>query len=299
MKERLTLTQPWPMPIRQLVLDGLEALERGENSRACRHLEQALRLEANLPEAHLGLALARRPGPHYRDWLKRLQATLAPAVYVEIGIETGESLQLARPPTQAIGIDPAPQVDGLAWPTETRIHAKTSDDFFDDPDCVASLPGPVDFAFIDGDHRFESVLRDIAHLEPLMAPDGVIALHDTFPLDELTADPVRRTGFYSGDGWKAVLCLRAVRPDIQILTIPTAPTGLTLLTSLDPASRLLQERLPALLEAYAPLPYRALAAAPARLLGLTNNDDRALDQLLARRAITTAKSSADRPLARR
>jgi hypothetical protein len=299
MKELLTLTHDWPEPIRQLILEGLAALERGDPASACRHLEQALRLEPNLPEAHLGLAFARRPGPHYRAWLKRLHDTLRPAVYIEIGIETGESLRLAQPPTCAIGIDPAPQVDGITWPTETRIHATPSNRFFEDADCVASLPGPVNFAFIDGDHRFEAVLRDIAHLEPLMAPDGVIALHDTFPLNALTADPVRQTGFYSGDGWKAVLCLRAVRPDIQVLTIPTAPTGLTLLTSFDPASRLLQHRLPALLEAYAPLPYRALAAAPGRLLGLTANEDSALDQLLARRPITTAKSSTDRPLARR
>jgi len=298
MKEQLTLTHDWPEPIRHLILEGLAALERGETADACRHLEQALRLEPNLPEAHLGLALARRPGPDYLDWLKRLHETLRPTVYVEIGIETGESLRLAQPPTYAFGIDPAPRVDGRTWQTETRIHALTSDAFFETPDCVASLPGPVNFAFIDGDHRFEAVLRDIAHLEPLMALDGVIALHDTYPLNELTADPVRQTGFYSGDGWKAVLCLRAVRPDIQILTLPAAPTGLTLLTGFDPQSRLLQDRLPALVEAYAPLPYRALTAAPTRLLSLTANDESALDQLLARRAMATAKSSPERPLSR-
>lgn len=298
MRERLTLTHDWPEPIRSLILEGLAALERGETAEACRHLEQALRLEPNLPEAHLGLAFALRPGPDYRAWLKRLHEALSPKVYVEIGIEAGASLRLAQPPTQAFGIDPNPQVTGIPWQTDTRCYALTSDAFFADPACIASLPGPIDFAFIDGDHHFDAVLRDIAHLEPLMAPDGVIALHDTFPVNALTADPVRQTGFYSGDGWKAVLGLRAVRPDIQILTIPTAPTGLTLLTGFDPASRLLQDRLPALIEAYGPLPYRALATAPNRLLGLTANDESALDQLLARRAIATAKSSTDRPLAR-
>jgi len=37
---------------------------------------------------------------------------------------------------------------------------------------------PVDFLFLDGDHRYESVRRDFELYEPLVRPGGIIALHD-------------------------------------------------------------------------------------------------------------------------
>ena len=43
---------------------------------------------------------------------------------------------------------------------------------------LQDVPGPVDLAFIDGDHSFEGVKADIARVVPLMAPAGVIAFHD-------------------------------------------------------------------------------------------------------------------------
>ena len=38
--------------------------------------------------------------------------------------------------------------------------------------------GPIDVAFIDGDHTYDAVKRDLALLEPLVTPAGVIALDD-------------------------------------------------------------------------------------------------------------------------
>jgi predicted O-methyltransferase YrrM len=40
---------------------------------------------------------------------------------------------------------------------------------------------PVDFVFIDGDHSYESVRGDWEAWSPLVAPGGVIALHDSHP----------------------------------------------------------------------------------------------------------------------
>jgi predicted O-methyltransferase YrrM len=37
---------------------------------------------------------------------------------------------------------------------------------------------PLDFLFIDGDHRYEGVRRDFELYEPLVAPGGLIAFHD-------------------------------------------------------------------------------------------------------------------------
>jgi hypothetical protein len=285
----LSLSKPWPEPLRSLILEGCQALEAGRLAAARQAFAQALECEADIPEAHLGLALIQRPGPDYRAWLERLHAALRPAVYVEVGIESGLALQLAQPPTLAFGIDPVPQAPASTdWAARTRIFTATSDAFFADPEMRAALTGPVDFAFIDGDHRFEQVLRDFISLEALMSPGGIVALHDTWPLNAETATRERTTGFYTGDGWKIVPCLRALRPDLRLLTIPAAPTGLTLVTGLDPASTLLRDRFDVIIELYGPLPY---APAMDRLLALSGNDDATLDQLLGWRAMATAKSS--------
>lgn len=283
MKEALALSLPWPLPLRRLLLEGRRALLQGRVAEAERAFQDALQQEPNIPEAHVGLALARRPGPDYRRWLARLQAALRPAVYVEIGVETGLSLRFAGPETLAIGIDPLPQVPpAQAARPGLHLFAMTSQDFFAAADGLApplaEALRAVDFAFIDGDHRFATVLQDFIALEARMAPGGVIALHDTWPLNAHTASPVRRTGFYTGDGWKLVPCLRALRPDLRVMTVAAAPSGLTLVTGLDPTSAVLRQRQQSILETYARLPY---GAAVERELALVPNTDAALDQLLA------------------
>ena len=49
------------------------------------------------------------------------------------------------------------------------------------PAPAAGQPGPVDFAFIDGDHSIAGAARDFRAVEPLIAPGGLVALHDTVP----------------------------------------------------------------------------------------------------------------------
>lgn len=41
--------------------------------------------------------------------------------------------------------------------------------------------GGVQLAFIDGDHSFEGVLRDLLAVEPVLAAGGYVILHDVFP----------------------------------------------------------------------------------------------------------------------
>jgi predicted O-methyltransferase YrrM len=40
---------------------------------------------------------------------------------------------------------------------------------------------PIDFLFIDADHRYEGAKRDFELYEPLVAPGGLIAFHDILP----------------------------------------------------------------------------------------------------------------------
>jgi len=281
------LSHSWPLPLRRVLIEARRALEAGNRRLALANFRAALAQEPNLPEAHLGWALTSRPGPDYLDWLALLHQQLAPRRYLEIGVETGRSLLLALPDCQAIGVDPA--ADGDIPPT-CQVIRQTSAEFFADPATPTRLAGGVDLTFIDGDHRFTAVLADILAAERVSRPESIIAVHDTYPLDALTASPTRRTGFHAGDGWKILPCLRLFRPDLSLLTIPTAPTGLTLIGGLRPDAPAIDGAAAAAL--YRDLPFSALQNDPVRILSLTANDPAQLPAWLKDlrgRATATAK----------
>jgi len=81
---------------------------------------------------------------------------------------------------------------------------------------------------------------------PNAQPGSVIAVHDTMPLDEETAARVRRSKFHTGDVWKIVPFLKSDRPGLELVTVRTAPSGLTLIRHLDPSHARSQEELEAL-----------------------------------------------------
>jgi hypothetical protein len=203
----------------------------------------------------LGLApsMPDLPGTPYHEMLARLHAVLCPRRYLEIGVETGATLALAR--CAAIGIDPVfhfgdiELVRQITAKPRLMLFQMTSDAFFADHDPAALLGGPIEMAFLDGMHRCEFLLRDFINTERHCRPNAVVALHDCVPLELPMAgrirgaDPVdpRRRFMWTGDVWRTVLLLRRVRPDLEITVLDAAPTGLVLITNLNPASTLLRE----------------------------------------------------------
>ena len=201
----------------------------------------ALAWNKNCTDAHISLAHLRLPGENYLTWLEKLHNRLRPRLYLEIGVYKGHSLVLARPPTRTIGIDPDPCLE-VSLEADTQIYCETSDAFFADARLADRLGQPPDLAFIDGLHRFEQTLRDFMNVEAHCRPESVVLIHDTVPLDEPTQRRARSTSFYTGDVWKTVLCLKHYRPDLEIVTVATPPTGLTIVTGLDGSSRILADR---------------------------------------------------------
>ena len=258
----------------QMLARGQRLIAAGDVRGAEAVFLEALSHEPNLPHIHLALAYLRLPGPDYPFWLAWLHDQLHPKLYLEIGVEAGDSLVLAQPPTRAIGIDPAPVGDPRARCTApTQIYPLTSAAFLAAPPPESGLlETGFDLAFIDGDHTFMSVLADFIALERFAAPGAVIALHDMLPLTAAAASPQRQTAFYTGDGWKIIPCLRALRPDLRVYTIPTAPTGLTLVTGLDAQSTVLAARRAYILEAYHTLPPDRAIDDPRGYLGVGVND---------------------------
>jgi hypothetical protein len=201
---------------------------------------------------------------------------------VEIGISFGRVLQLVRPPTQAIGIDPEPRL--LAPPAPNhRVFAETSDAFFANHDLRAEFGGlPVDLAFIDGMHHFDFALRDFANLERASSRDSTILIHDCFPRDRESAARTRQTTFWSGDTWKLIVLLKKYRPDLSIDTLAAPPTGLGMVRNLDPASRFLSENHDRLVAEFLALDYAYLERDKAQKLSLFPNAPDNIRALLGR-----------------
>lgn len=211
---------------------------------------QALRLDPALTTAYAALAHLKMPGDPYSVTLERLHGWLKPAGYIEIGVESGRTLALALPTTIAIGIDPTPVLQ-VPLSARTQVYAMTSDAFFATHDVQARLGlAAVDMAFIDGLHLFDQVLRDFINLEAVAAPESVILIHDVLPLDEgaTARRPPATSRYWTGDVWKALLALRRHRPDLAIFVIPALPSGLAVVTRLDPASTVLRDRYAAILD---------------------------------------------------
>jgi predicted O-methyltransferase YrrM len=233
------------------------AQHAGDAARATELLLRLLGRFPDFPGAQGALASLRLPGPPYRDVLRRMHELLKARSYLEIGVETGATLAFAHAAERAIGIDPdASKLRRDLVPACARLFHETSDAFFERMTREQALgDSGVDFAFIDGMHWFEYALRDFIHVEAWSNPDGVIVLHDCLPIFPLTASRERRTKFWVGDVWKVVSILREHRPELRVKIVATAPSGLCVVRGLDPSSRVLVERLDAIIERYRELPY--------------------------------------------
>jgi hypothetical protein len=192
--------------------------------------------------AHKMLVGLEFPGEDYFRLLARIHEHLNPATYLEIGIDQGHSLEIVRPETLTLGVDPNPRLRKPVGPRQ-RVFAQTSDDFFEKCDVISELGGQtLDLAFIDGMHQLEFAFRDFVNVERYCSADSIILIHDVYPIDAVSAARERITRYWSGDIWRLILLLKKYRPDLTVNTIGVRPTGLGIVQNLDPHSRVLPER---------------------------------------------------------
>jgi hypothetical protein len=244
----------------------------GDTQAAGIEYEAALAINPSAHRAHLGLARVRMPGLGYIGYLTRIHKRFQPRSYLELGIGNGATLTLARPPTIAVGVDPVPKL--MSEPTaETRIYPMTSDAFFETKDVAAEFDGQrVDLAFIDGHHQLETALRDFINVERWSNPQGLVAIHDTMPLDERVQSRDRASTFWTGDVWKVALALIENRPDLDVFTVPAFPAGLTLVARLDPTSTVLADRYDEIVSRSAEQSFAAIQQDFNRTLNVVPND---------------------------
>lgn len=168
----------------------------------------------------------------YLQVLARIHEFVRPKRYVEIGIRMGNSLKLCQ--CDMVGVDPFAELDD--YYERLTLYPCTSDDFFFFF-AGNAIDQPVDLAFIDGMHLLEFVYRDFMNLERLMSHDGVIVIDDVLPNHPLQANRKRQTRVWTGDVWRIVPLLQQMRPDLRLTLLDTAPSGLLVISSLDPKNR--------------------------------------------------------------
>ncbi len=227
----------------------------GHRSSAAQQLQELTRADPDYPGALASLAQLILPGPAYREVLGWLHQLLRPRTYLEIGVEAGQSFRLGFGSALAVGVDPHPTLPRGGLPEAARLFPMTSAEFFRSGHAARCFQSArVDFAFIDGMHRAESVLEDFAHVERWASPGALVALHDCLPIAPVTARRERATRFWVGDCYRALLVLLDHRPDLQIAVVPCAPSGLVLIRGASATSRASNRDLVARLKEAAPPP---------------------------------------------
>ena len=213
--------------------------------------------------------------------LDRIHQHLRPRTYLEIGVRFGTSLRFALPGTTVVGIDPAAEI---RYPVAraTRVFRTTSDEFFAAHARPEILPAAVDMAFIDGMHLFEFALRDFVNIERWCTRGSVVLVHDCYPIDAASAARERTTQLWSGDVWKLIVALIEQRPDLSVVTIDAAPTGLALITNLDPDSTVLSSSLDRISTDYRDLDFGSIADNKAERLRRLPASWREIEPLLPR-----------------
>lgn len=227
-------------------------------------------------------------------FLRQLHRVYKPRNYLEIGVNDGRSLALSRVPS--VAVDPAFKVV-KALSCDVHLVRATSDDFFarKDPllhlrpgrnpfralarkDPLALLGGDptLELSFVDGMHLFEFALRDFMNVERHARWSSVVVFDDMLPrnIDEAARD--RHTDAWTGDVYKVAQVLRRFRPDLLVVEVDTAPTGVIVVFGMDPTSTVLKDNYDDIIKEYVvPDPQavpdetlvRKNAVAPETLLG--------------------------------
>ena len=188
-------------------------------------------------------------GAHYRTILASLNSTLRPHNYFEVGTESGDTLAIFD--CVSVAVDPSFQfhdpdtIKRILSKPALHLFRTTSDRFFAENKLEDILGGKVNIAFLDGMHLCEFLLRDFINTERCCSPNSIVIFHDCFPVEAAVAARVQgtvpfvsehRKGWWTGDVWRTALLLKRKRPDLHMLCLDASPTGLVIITNLDPDS---------------------------------------------------------------
>jgi hypothetical protein len=193
----------------------------------------------------------RATGLGYLRFLRGLHSTYIFDWYMEVGCRDGRNFAPVR--SKTIAVDPYFLAEGNIINEKPQLHVfqQTSDDFFASG-FLRRNNIRLSVSFLDGMHRIEYLLRDFINTEKASHPDGVILMHDTNPYAMVMTARHFETitdgsTAWTGDVWKILPILQRYRPDLTIEMLDCKPTGLLMVTGLNPKSTVLSRKYDAIL----------------------------------------------------
>ena len=158
--------------------------------------------------------------------------------YLEVGVKKGETF-VGIEAEHKTAVDPKFMFDAKDRAARTRelFHETTSDDFF-----ININNDMYDLIFLDGLHTFEQTFRDFCNAIMVIAPQGIIVVDDTIPVDIYSAhrDPnecreLRKKeidsdrGGWHGDVYKTIFAIAEFFPLWSYRTISRGGNPQTIL----------------------------------------------------------------------
>ncbi|MEM9667517.1 MAG: methyltransferase domain-containing protein [Pseudomonadota bacterium] len=172
--------------------------------------------------------------------LQHLHNQLRPENYLELGVRDGASLALAT--CSAVGVAPVSDVSADLG-RQTKIVTEASDQFFEDGSDPI-LKAQPDLVLLDGMHLLENALRDFMQAEQICHDSSLIVIDGILPCtpSDAARKANKETKNWTGDVWKLIGLLKTWRPDLRLDLLDVEPSGLLLVSKLNPKSRVLWEQ---------------------------------------------------------
>lgn len=158
-----------------------------------------------------------RNGLKFHDHMslvEHLAKWLQPERYLEIGVLNGESLKrIQNYSKECYGVDVT--FSHRNYNSNVKLFEMPSDDFFS----VLNPNIKFDMIFIDGLHEKTQVYKDFLNSKDRIIEDGLIVLHDTYPMNDDMTQP-----WFCHDAWEAAKKIKQeFRDEFEMISLPFNP----------------------------------------------------------------------------
>ena len=154
----------------------------------------------------------------HTNFLSLLAEIIQPINYLELGVGAGANVNEVKWHVKEITVGVDNNEKAFIKGMKHGYYGDTDDFFKEKP--FGDIK--YDLIFIDANHNINFVKRDFYNSLKVLSDRGIIALHDTYPLNKkMTKDE------HCGKGYLFIKELVNDRKDLEVFTIPVHP-GLTL-----------------------------------------------------------------------
>lgn len=166
------------------------------------------------------------PDSWHEGFINNICQAIKPRISIEVGVAHGVVTRILSENSENVfaidideapiaGIEPLTNVTGIIGDSPIKLRELNSRGI------------KADIIFIDGDHRIDAAIKDFNEALKLLQPEGLILMHDTYPRNK---DFVSEKNELCSTSYLVPDRIRALHPDINVITIPTHP-GLTIIQS--------------------------------------------------------------------